>query len=281
MQLDSGAPAVRPGDFVMPDYTREGARTWWSGLIDTWAKSGAAGFTVPRRDSFTLPAGVALRADRGLGGPAGGDQYQFVLPTLFARATAAGAGGEKANRRPLVLAATPALTLQRSAAIVVPAERASWESLQSLIPTILNTTMSGHPLVGVEIPDFRDSDPELARRWSGLAATFPLSVGTFAASPENPMLTEEFKKVHAAALQRRYRLIPYYYTLCFDAFFSCQPIVLPLFFRRLGRYLASNPAGRVLDRDGPAGRAAAQARGQESLAVPAEGEVEEGGPWCR
>lgn len=230
--LDSGSAATRTGgsdSLVLPDFTREATRKWWSGLIDNLAKGGVAGFVLPRRNQLELPPAATLRGDPALGGPGHAEQYGMVLPTLSARATVQGAGGEKADRRPFVSADAPALTLQRSAAVVLRSPGRDWDSLRALIPAALNTTLSGHPLVGVEIPDFGGSDPALGRRWTGLAATFPLSVGRFELANDSPMLTPEFKKTLTAAMQRRYRLIPYYYSLCFDAFFRCEPIMRPLF----------------------------------------------------
>jgi alpha-glucosidase len=65
----------------------------------------------------------------------------------------------------------------------------------------------------------------------GLATAFPLAEGGFQVRDRGPLVAPpSFREALKVAMSRRSRLIPYYYTLCFNAFAHCDPILRPVFF---------------------------------------------------
>ena len=115
----------------------------------------------------------------------------------------------------------------------IDANYATWESMTSSIPGILNFNLFGIPHVGAPIGGFYfDASDELLIRWFELGAFYPLMLsysanGTkgkeaFAISENIPIIKN--------ALYQRYSLIRFMYTKMFEAHLWGGAVVHPLFF---------------------------------------------------
>jgi alpha-glucosidase len=99
---------------------------------------------------------------------------------------------------------------------------------------VLNLGLSGQPFAGVDIGGFSgDPDAELYQRWFQAAAFLPFfrthsAVGT--ARREPWVYGEPFTTRIRQALQLRYQLLPYLYTLAREAAETGHPLVRPLFW---------------------------------------------------
>lgn len=99
---------------------------------------------------------------------------------------------------------------------------ASWEDLRRTPGMMLNWGLAGAPYVGCDIGGFMgDSEPELLTRWMQVGIFLPIMRihSSFRASPHWPWkFGEETAVAIKAALELRYRLIPYHYSLAHAIF---------------------------------------------------------------
>jgi alpha-glucosidase len=213
------------------DFSREATRRWWSNQVTAFTQPGLSGITSQRLMIHSLPGSALIRADEALGGPGSGLQYQRLLDQQFARSVWDSFDGEKANRRPHVMVDARDIGAQRysGAWIDWPSTNPDWP--REFLAAALNASLSGQTFVGTIVkPPFQGIGSEPNRRWIGVAATFPAVFGSFGLPQDLSTFPKDAKKTIRQAMERRARLIPYLYTLCFDGFFSCQPILRPLFF---------------------------------------------------
>ncbi len=215
----------------MPDFARKETREWWSGEVAKFLEPGFEGITSQRLTPERLATGVIVRADESLGGPGDGMRYQELLDRQFARAVLGGFGGEKANKRPHVTVDVRGIGAQRYTGALIdwPERSPDWPKM--FLSASLSTALSGQPLVGTMVkPPFQGIGSEPNTRWIGVAATFPIAFGSFFLPEDLSTFPKGAEKTLRQAMERRARLIPYIYSQCFSAFFSCQPILQPLFF---------------------------------------------------
>lgn len=232
---------VWPGRCVFPDYTRADVRQWWGGLYQDWLRSGIDGVwndmnepAVFHSEGWTMPTGNRHRADPELGGPGDHARYHNVYGMLMSQATYEGVLAARPEKRPFVLTRSSYLGGQRWAATWTGDNTASWEHLDISIPMVLNLGLSGQPFVGPDIGGFIDpGDGDMFARWMGFGALFPFARGHTGKGniDKEPwafgFATEETSRL---ALQARYRLMPYLYTVFREAWTTGLPVWRPLFF---------------------------------------------------
>lgn len=112
---------------------------------------------------------------------------------------------------------------------------ATWDALKMAVVQMLEFNLYGIPLTGMPACGYTGLvDKDLCSRWAQLSAFQPLSLTyreTNLTEELHPYLVDEFVgSVAAAALQIRYALMPYFYTVFKNSSLTGDPVVRPLFY---------------------------------------------------
>uniref|UniRef100_A0A8C5GJD1 Neutral alpha-glucosidase C-like n=1 Tax=Gouania willdenowi TaxID=441366 RepID=A0A8C5GJD1_GOUWI len=150
--------------------------------------------------------------------------YGFYQHMATADALITRSGGLE---RPFVLSRSFFAGSQRFGAIWTGDNVATWEYLKISIPMLLSLSLSGMAFCGADIGGFvQDPDPELLVRWYQAAALQPFFRGHSAKETKRRepwLFGEEVTAVIRSVIQERYCLLPYWYTLFYQAHISGLP----------------------------------------------------------
>ncbi|MDP4268920.1 MAG: glycoside hydrolase family 31 protein [Bacteroidota bacterium] len=231
---------VWPGKCVFPDFTRPKTREWWSGLYKNFMATGIDGvwndmndpsvFNVP---TWTMPENNINRGGGGL--PEGSHlRYHNVYGMLMVRATMEGILKANPDKRPFVLSRSGYLGSQRYSATWTGDNLGTVEHMKMSIPMSLNFGLSGQAFNGPDIGGFGDkTSPDLFAQWMSMGVFFPFARGHAAKGTNNKepwAFGPEVEKACQTAINRRYRLMPYIYTLFHEAATTGMPVMRPTFF---------------------------------------------------
>ncbi len=232
---------VWPGPCAFPDFTRERTRRWWSGLYRDFMAHGIDGVwndmnepAVFESPGKTMPDDNRHEADAELGGAGPHSRYHNIYGMQMIRATREGVAHANPDKRPFVLTRANFLGGQRYAAMWTGDNRSDWNHLRWSIPMVLNLGLSGQPFAGPDVGGFvGNADAELFARWMGIATLLPFCRAHSikeSVDHEPWSFGPECEAASRQALQRRYRLLPYLYTLFEEASRTGIPAARPLFF---------------------------------------------------
>jgi alpha-glucosidase len=225
---------VWPGRSAFPDFAQDRARTFWSELVARHAALGVAGIWNDMNEPATGPIEpFDMRFDRdGKNEPHERWHNQYAL--LMALSTREGLALARPGERPFILSRAGFAGMQRVAAQWLGDHSASFEHLRMGVSMALGMGLSGQPFVGGDVPGFAGvADAELAARWFSYAALTPFcrchhQQGTGEHYPWS--FGSEVEGIARAALELRYRLLPYLYTAFFSSSETGAPIQRPLVF---------------------------------------------------
>jgi len=230
---------VWPGASVFPDFTLSRVRDWWGGLYGDFVAMGAGGFwndmnepSVFDGPGGTMPDDVMHRLDDGSARPH--PALHNVYGMENARATFDGLRRLQPDARPFVLTRAAYAGTQRYAATWTGDNSATWQHLAQSVPQLLGLGMSGYALAGDDIGGFIGSpSPELLTRWFQLGAFNPLfrnHAATDTRRHEAWVDGPQHEAARRAAIEERYRLLPYLYTVAEENARTGAPIMRPVFF---------------------------------------------------
>ncbi|GCE46459.1 alpha-glucosidase [Thermosporothrix hazakensis] len=247
---------VWPGRCVFPDYSRAEVRRWWGDLYKELLDIGVDGIwndmNEPALTNQLLEGEQPFREgentmDGAVLHQAGGEQptgedgppvthrfFHNAYGMEMARATREGLQRLRPDERPFVLSRAGTAGIQRYAAIWTGDNTSKWEHLSLAIRMCLNMSMSGVPFVGSDIGGFwKSSTGELLTRFAQLGAFLPFSRNHNARdthAQEPWAFGEPYESAYRKAIETRYRLFPYLYTLFHQAATTGSPILRPLFY---------------------------------------------------
>jgi len=228
---------VWPGRCIFPDFTMEETRNWWGGLYKDFMAQGVDGVWNDMNEPavFGTPTLTMDRNawHRGFGGGFH-ERFHNVYGMMMIKASREGIMKANPDKRPFLLSRANFLGGQRYGATWTGDNVANWPHLALSIPMVLNLGISGQPFSGPDIGGFMDdSDAALFARWMGFGALFPFAR---AHTHEETLDHEPWSfgdkcfKTCKAAISRRYRLLPYFYTLFYNSHKHGLPVLRPLFF---------------------------------------------------
>ena len=229
-----------PGAAAFPDFTYPKANKWWRSLYKDFLAQGVDGVwndvnepqindtpnkTMPEnnfhRGGGKIPAGTHL-------------QYHNVYGFLMVKASREGIMDVRPEKRPFILTRSNFLGGQRYAATWTGDNGSSWEHLKMSVPMSLTLGLSGQPFSGADIGGFLfNPNADLFGNWIGFGAFYPFARGHACAGTNNKepwAFGKEIEDASRIALERRYILLPYFYTLLHEASTNGMPIMRPVFF---------------------------------------------------
>lgn len=122
---------------------------------------------------------------------------------------------------------------------------ATWADLKASSVTVMNMNLYGVAMIGSDMCGFIDeTTEELCGRWMALGAFHPFSRNhnTIGVPGQEPYLWDSVAAVSRAALGLRYRLLPYLYSLFYEAHTSGSMVAQPLWAQ-----FAADPATHAID----------------------------------
>jgi len=246
VQTASGQPyqeSSTPGNSSWPDFTMLAARTWWSGLCQNFMDNyGMDGLWIDMDEPSANNALTALNTmpynnwHRAGGTLQPGSEmlYHNAYGLLEAEATYQGELAAHPDRRPFILTRANFIGGQRYAATWTGDNVSSTNNMLVSIPMSLTLGLSGQPFSGPDLGGFiGNATPDLWGNWVGFGAFFPFCRGHAIAGSNQKEPWAFGPTVQSAAriaLNRRYRLMPYIYTLFYDSSQTGIPVMQPVFF---------------------------------------------------
>lgn len=229
-----------PGKAAYPDFTSPKVRNWWKGLYKDFIAQGVDGVwnDVNEPQIFNTPTGTMPEDNLHRGGdglPAGNHlRYHNVYGLLMVKASREGILKARPKKRPFILTRANHLGGQRYAATWTGDNASTWEHLKMSVPMSLTLGLSGQPFSGADIGGFlNNADADLFGNWIGFGAFYPFARGHACIGTNNKepwAFGKEVENASRTALERRYVLLPYFYTLLHEAATNGMPIMRPVFF---------------------------------------------------
>lgn len=225
---------VWPQPAVWPDFSQSAIRDWWGDLHQFYLSAGLAGIwnDMNEPSAFNFPARTL---------PLGARHGQFwhgeihnLYGYLMGKSTFQGLKRLQKNKRPFVLTRSGFAGIHKYSWVWTGDNSSHWQHLEESIPMLLNMSLSAIPFVGADIGGFgSDCNGELMARWMWLGAFYPFMRNHSAKSTrcQEPWSFEEpFQSAIIKAIEFRYQLLPYLYTLAYTAHIKGHPIFRPLFY---------------------------------------------------
>ncbi len=254
LSYPSGEPAVGvlwPGLCSFPDFTESEARAWWGKQLAPLIDAGVDGIwndmcepSVFTQDgSTTLPDYVVHKAD---GVQSNHLQNHNLYGMLMGRASEEGLQKLRPGRRPFNLIRSGYAGGQRYAFSWTGDNASTWDHLRLSISMALNMGLSGASMTGPDVGGFNgDCDGELFTRWMQAACLLPFfrshtSLGTHSQEPWS--FGQPYEIVNRLAIELRYKLLPYLYSIVAQYREYGWPVIRPVFMAE-----PDNPSIRSID----------------------------------
>ena len=228
---------VWPGRTVFPDFTSAQVRRWWGEQFAFYADLGVAGYWHDMNEPSNFVAWgdptfpLSTRHDLD-GRRADHRDAHNIYGLQMCRASYDGLRGTRPDDRPFLFSRSGWAGMQRYGGHWSGDIEASWPSLAATLHQAFGYGVSGVGYYGSDIGGFTGTpSPELFTRWFQLASFLPFfrthcawNVPRREPWEWGPEVMERLR----TALQRRYRLLPLWYTLALESTRSGAPFVRPL-----------------------------------------------------
>lgn len=227
---------VWPGESVFPDFTSDKVSRWWGKLHQFYVDHGISGIwndmnepSVFNSSSKTMDADV-IHENGGY--PKSHGELHNLYGLLMCKATYEGLGELLQGKRPFILSRAGYAGIQRYAAVWTGDNRSYWEHMSLFMSMGINLGLSGVPFCGADIGGFaHHTSGELLTRWMQLGVFTPFCRNHSAIDTKGQEPWGFGDKVEAICrkyIELRYSLLPYIYSLFYEASQTGLPVMAPL-----------------------------------------------------
>jgi len=235
---------VWPEKAVFPDFLCPDVREWWGDLHKSLTSIGVAGIwndmNEPAIDDrpfgdegkkiwfpFDAPQGPANERTTHA-------EVHNLYGLTMARASCEGLERLRPNDRSFVLTRSGYAGIQRWSSVWMGDNQSLWEHLEISLPMLCNMGLSGVAFVGCDVGGFAgNATAELFARWMQVGMLYPLMRGHSAMSTaqhEPWVFGDRVERICREYINLRYQLLPYFYTLFWEAATTGAPILRPLLY---------------------------------------------------
>ena len=226
------------GTCIIPDVTREDVRRWWARFyVKFMQEYGVDGFcndmNEPTFDTRVLKIGI--KPDDAMF--SAGEFKEVANIFALLENDAVFSELRKTGRRVFLMSRSGFAGIQRYGFVWTGDVWSTWIHLRRSVTMILGLSLSGVPLSGADIGGFNPPllrvNPKLFIRWFQLGMFYPLARVHYTKNklPQEPyMFGSRVVEICRRYARLRYHLLPYLYTLVWEAHVRGVPIVRPLFF---------------------------------------------------
>jgi len=242
---------VWPGECAFPDFVREDVRKWWGEKQKKLIELGVSGFWNDMNEPSSFPHPIdnfsksfeknntfwGIFSDHsdeffyektfprdvlhGNKKEFTHDEIHNVYGLLMAKASFEGYKKERPNYRPLIITRAGFSGVQKYSAVWTGDNKSWWEHLYISLPMLQNLGISGVPFIGADVGGFGlNCNPELFIRWIQVGIFYPFfrNHSELNTKPQEPWaLGKEIEEITKKYIRLRYQLIPYIYSLFWEA----------------------------------------------------------------
>jgi alpha-glucosidase len=223
------AGQVRPGWCVFPDFTKPAARAWWKDHFKEYVALGVQGFWNDMNEIATwgnmLPENIALDFE---GNHSTMRRGRNIYALQMARSTYEGTKELMKNKRPFNLTRSGFSGIQRYAAVWTGDNVAYDEHMMLGIRIVNSMGLSGIAFAGYDVGGFvGNADSRLFARWISIGAFSPFFRGHSMINSRDSepwSYGEEVEQISRNYIKFRYHILPYIYSLYYEARESGLPV---------------------------------------------------------
>ena len=226
---------VWPGASYFPDFTREQTRSWWGEKIGGLLKQGVDGIWNDMNEPAVWGQAFPLETIFNDGGlQSSHKKIHNLYGLLMSRAAYEGALRAQPDSRPFIITRAGFAGEQRYTAVWTGDNVASEEHLELGIRMMQGLGLSGVPFVGTDVGGFMGTPSgELMARWMQVGALSPFfrSHTHYGSADQEPWsFGENIEEINRKFITWRYQMLPYFYSLSWEARQTGAPILRPLFW---------------------------------------------------
>lgn len=220
---------VWPGWCHFPDFTNPETRAWWQEHLKGYVDFGIEGYWNDMNEIATwgqmLPENIELDFD---GHGATMRKARNVYGFQMARSTYEGAKALMKGKRPFNLTRSGYAGVQRYSAVWT-GDNVAYDDHMLLGVRLVNSMgLSGIAFAGYDVGGFvGDASPKLFARWVSIGAFSPFFRGHSMINSRDSepwAFGEEVEQISRNYIKFRYQLLPYIYSLFFDAVKTGMPV---------------------------------------------------------
>jgi alpha-glucosidase len=245
---------VWPGRCAFPDFTSDVTRTWWGDQFKPLVEAGIKGWWNDMNEPsvFNTPTKTVVLevVHNDAGQHTTHAKNHNIYGMQMTRATYDGVIRHNPGIRPFILTRASFAGGHQYAAAWTGDNVSSWEHLRMALSMCLNMSISGQPFVGSDIGGFIGyPSGELFTRWLQLGVFTPLMRAHSVINEKNKEPWEfgdSYTAANREAINLRYSLLPYVYSVMAEAAATGIPAMRPMMFAYPDDHRFSNEASQFM-----------------------------------